>query len=75
MISSKSGEHKYGYKELGQLLRLIRNTLAHFAEITAKKGVKKVFGGDSLEDYIQYINGQFPWLIIFAQTIIDRAKE
>jgi hypothetical protein len=53
---------------------LIRNTLAHFAEIAAKKGVKKVFGGDTLEDYIQYINGQFPWLLIFAQTIIDRTQ-
>ena len=34
-----------------------------------------MFGGDTLEDYIQYINGQFPWLLIFAQTIIDRARE
>jgi hypothetical protein len=52
---------------------MIRNTLAHFAEIVAKNGVKKALGGDTLEDFIQYINEKFPWLLIFAQTIIDRA--
>ena len=74
MTHSKTGEHKYGFKELGQLCRLIRNTLAHFAEIVAKNGVKKALGGDTLEDFIQYINDKFPWLLIFAQTIIDQAK-
>ena len=73
MCHSKTGEHKYGYKDLGQLLRMIRNTLAHFSEIVAKNGVKKALGGDTLEDFIQYINDKFPWLLIFAQTIIDRA--
>ena len=73
--SKEGGVHKYGYKDLGQLFRLIRNNLSHFAEIAAKPGVMKVLGGDTLEDYIQYINGQFPWLLIFAQTIIDRASQ
>ncbi len=72
---SQLGEHQYDYNDLGQLFRLVRNTLAHFAEVVAKKGVKKAFGGDTLEDYIQYINGQFPWLVIFAQTIIDKASQ
>jgi hypothetical protein len=72
---SKSDEYFYGYNELAQLFRLIRNTLAHFGEITAKKGVKKVLGEDTLDDYIRYINGQFPWLLIFAQTIIYKVIE
>ena len=67
--------NRYSFYKLSELFRFIRNTLTHFAETIAKKGVKIAFSGDTLEDYIQYINGQFPWLLIFAQTIIDRASE
>ena len=65
----------YDYNNPGQLFKLIRNTLAHISDTTAKKEVKMAFGGDTFEDYIHYINGKFPWLLIFAQTIIDRASE
>jgi hypothetical protein len=49
--------------------------LSHFLEIPSKRGFKKVFGGDKLDDYIQYINGQFPWLLIVAQIIYDKVIE
>lgn len=70
-----STSFRYDFSSFQQLIRFVRNTSEHYAEINLQHPYTKDVLGNSQKTVMQYFTRTFPWLMVVTDLLVQEFKK